>query len=275
MNFNTIVLSGGSICTISSLGALQYFYDNNQENNIDTYAGNSAGAMIAYLLTIGYTPMELLIYLCTHDIFDHIQSLDIVSMLNGRGAISFAGFQEHLEKLTIEKIGRLVTFKDVQEKLNKRLVMTTYNYSKKQMEILSPETTPDLPCLTAIRMSCCLPFVFDMYKYNQSFYLDGGVYNDFPLHIFNEDDNKVLGIYIDIEQEGEDELPKNLVEYFYKLMLIPRETNIKVLKENEHVHIMKIKSDIMTFFNYKITRGEKIELFTKGYDASKLNLTSL
>lgn len=274
MLYNTLVLSGGSICTLNTLGSIQYYADNHLLKEISTYAGTSAGAIIVYLLAIGYTPTEIIAYLCANDIFEHLQSIDIVSMAHGKGAISFSGFQEHLERMTIDKIGRFVTFKDVYEKMGKKLVMTTYNYTEKQLEILSPETTPDLPCLIGIRMSCCLPLVFHMYKYNGCFYLDGGVYNDFPVQILETKESKILGIYISIFHDHDKELPTNLLEYLYKLLLIPRETNIHKIHEKENIEIVSIESSLETFFNFSLTHKQKLDMFSNGYQIAKSHHTN-
>jgi hypothetical protein len=108
-----------------------------------------------------------------------------------------------------------------------------------------------------------------MYKYNKCFYLDGGVYNDFPVHMLDKEDKKILGIYIEICQEQDKELPSNLLEYMYKLLLIPRETNIHQLQQNENIDILSIESSIETFFNYTLKRGEKLKMFSHGYQQAK------
>ena len=62
VDFDTIVLSGGSIKGIVTLGALQYAKENYLLENIKTYIGTSSGAIISYLLAIGYNPIEMIVY---------------------------------------------------------------------------------------------------------------------------------------------------------------------------------------------------------------------
>ena len=57
LDFDTIVLAGGSTKGLLTLGALQYAYDNNIIKNINTFIGTSAGAILCFLLIIGYTPI--------------------------------------------------------------------------------------------------------------------------------------------------------------------------------------------------------------------------
>ena len=63
-DYDTLVLSGGSSKGILTLGALQYCYDNFLLNKIETYVGTSSGAIISFLLIIGYSPIEIMVYIC-------------------------------------------------------------------------------------------------------------------------------------------------------------------------------------------------------------------
>ena len=144
-HYNTLVLSGGSIRGIAILGALQYAYDNYLLTQVTTYIGTSAGAMISYLLCIGYTPVEIIVYLCTHQLMERLQSFNIVAMLQGRGASSFNQLSEHLEKMTIAKIGYLPTIGDLYHKLGKSFICATHNLTESRTEYIRHETHPEVP----------------------------------------------------------------------------------------------------------------------------------
>lgn len=271
--YDTLILSGGSVKSISMLGSLQYCYDKKLIQNIKTFIGTSAGAIILYLLCIGYTPLEIIVYLCTNNIFGDVEYLDIVSMMNGGGAISFSKFQEHLEKLTIDKIGYLVTFKDIKENFNKNLIITTYNCTKQKTDYLSYETTPNLPCLIALRMTSSLPLIFDIFKYMDNYYIDGGVGDNFPItyEIKMEDEDKIqvkthkLGIMIDIFDDNLID-PTNIIEYVYKILCIPLKENINnKLEKAKYIDIIKIKNNINPL-NFRTNTKDKMELFSIGYN---------
>lgn len=267
--YSTLVLSGGSIKSIGALGALQYCIDKNLLGHIRTYIGTSAGAIILYLMAIGYTPSEIIVYICTHDIFEDVNYLDIVSMASGCGAISFLNFLHHLEKMTIDKIGYLPTFQDIELKFHKKLIVTTYNYTKQQAEYLSVDTTPSLPCLIALRMTSCLPLVFDMFKYMDNYYIDGGIVDNFPID-YDDDGSHRLGILIDMYDEGERERPlgdhRGVLEYIYNLLLIPLKQQLyeKLERISSQHDIIRVKSDI-GFLNYGISCRDKLDLFSMGY----------
>ena len=128
VEFDTLVICGGSINGISILGALQYVTDNNIINNIKSYVGTSVGAIISYLLIIGYTPVEIIVYLCTHHVlFEKLKCFDIIQASRGEGATTFLYIAEQIEKMTIDKTGRLFTLKDLFTIYGKKLVCVTYN----------------------------------------------------------------------------------------------------------------------------------------------------
>ena len=264
-DFDTLVLSGGSIHAIIMLGALQYAYDNFLLKKINTFIGSSAGAMCGYLLAIGYTPIEIMVYLCTKQILEKMKHFNIVAMINGGGATSYIHIHEQLEKMTIEKIGRLITIKELYTLFNKKLICCTYNLTNKCEEILSYETHPDMPCLIALRLTSNLPFIFDHFKYMGSFYTDGSISNTFPIDIGDKIGNKILGLVLhsfDFEFKKE-----NTIEYIYQLMLVPLNQIIitKIKKASNKCSIINLETDKTPFFNFNLDTNTKLEMFSNGF----------
>ena len=269
MIYNTIVLSGGSIRAIATLGALQWCYDNSLLLNVKTYIGTSAGAMINYLLCIGYTPIEIIVYLCTHQLLERLQTFNVVAMIQGRGASSFNQLGEHLEKMTIAKIGYLPTIGDLYDKLGKTLICATHNLTESRTEYIRHETHPEVPCITALRMSSNLPLVFERYRYGRCFYVDGGISDNFPVQLADIDGNKALCISLaenksSLEQEAE----LNTLEYIYNLMFIPIEQSMacKIATASERCNIVTIPTSKFKFFNFSISCRDKLNLFSEGYE---------
>jgi hypothetical protein len=75
-HYDTLVLSGGSSKGIIILGALQYLIDNYLISNIETYIGTSVGSIICYLLLIGYTPIEIIVYICKNQLLEKREPLE-------------------------------------------------------------------------------------------------------------------------------------------------------------------------------------------------------
>lgn len=271
MEIDTLVLSGGSVNGISILGALQYVKDNNMIDNISNFIGTSAGAFACYLLAIGYSPVEIICYICTSGVLEKMKHFNLVAMINGQGASSFSQIQENLEKMTIDKIGQFLTLKDLKTKYGKNLICVTFNVTQGIAEYLSHENFPDLPCLTALRMSANLPFVFEPYKYMNDFYIDGGIVNNFAIDIAEQIGKNILGICLSYEKMNKTDL-SNFMQYMFKLMLVPigYATKSKINSASSKCKILELDcGPDMNFFNFNISSKLKLELFSSGYSNAK------
>lgn len=277
-DFDTLVISGGSSKGILTLGALQYAYDNFILKNIETYVGTSIGAIICFLLLIGYTPIEIIIYICTHQLMEKLHHFNIVAMLNGSGALSFSSIYEELEKITIDKLGYLPTFEDLHERFKKKFICVTYNLTDNKTEYISYENYPKMPCLIALRMSANLPLIFENFKYGNKFFTDGGISDNFPIAIADKKGNKVLGVVIMGDCDSFNNEPDtNIIEYIYKLMFIPMEQSMQYRIENasDKCKIIKLEYPRLKFFNFKIDSKEKLNIFSEGYNQMKKTFEDL
>lgn len=270
--YDTLVLAGASSKGIVTLGAIQYAYDNFLLKNLQTYIGTSSGSMICYLLAIGYTPIEIMVYICTNQLMEKIQHFNIVAMIQGRGATSFNTIQEQLEKMSIAKIGYLPTLNDLKEKYGKTLICVTHNLTENCTEYLSWETHPHLPCITALRMSSNLPLIFENYKYGHSIYADGGISDNFAINIGEKYGEKILGIIISTTTNNFEPGPDiNTLEFIYKLMYIPVNQYIsyKINNASDKCKIINLKHDKLKFFQFDVSSSMKMDMFSSGYEQMK------
>lgn len=268
--YDTLVLSGASVKGFLTGGALQYLYDKNLLD-LKNYIGTSIGAILCFLLVIGYTPIEIMVYICTNRMVEKIQHFDLVAMVQGKGATTFQGFYEELEKMTIEKIGYLPTFNDIKQKFGKNLVCVTHNLTEKKTEYLCVDTHPTLPCLTALRMSANLPLVFELYKYGHSYYIDGAVSDNYAIQLGDEIGEKVLGILVTSKDEKFDR-NAGIISLVYNIMFIPiqKSTEYKINQASEKCLTLRLKCEKeLKFFNFNVSSKDKMELFTSGYDQTK------
>lgn len=265
-DYDTLVLSGGSTKALVTLGALQYLHDNYRTRKIVNYVGTSAGSMICFLMAIGYTPKEIIVYLCTQQLLEKLQHFNIVAMIQGRGAASFNPIQEQLEKMVIDKIGYLPSLLDIQEKMGKKLICVTHNLTEDRTEYLSHENYPHLPAVTAVRMSSNLPLVFENFKYGSSFYTDGGISDNFAIDTGEKIGNKILGMILKTDINTFDPEMYTL-EFIYKLIFTPiqQSSENKIRKASDKCEIVKLAYKKLAFFNFHIYSKEKLEMFSNGY----------
>jgi len=269
--FTKLVLSGGSVKGFSTLGAVQYFLDKSLLD-IDTYVGCSCGAITGYLLAIGYSPVEIMSYVCTNNFMDKIISeFDINSMLSGKGLTEF-NLQQLLEKMTIDKIGHFITLGELKEKYSKNLICSVFNITKEKSEYFGPDTHATMPCITAVKISCNLPLIFEKYKYMDSYYIDGGISDNFPIEVVDNGKDNVLGLNLSSEKDTkQNEEEFNFVNYFFNLLFIPvKQISLnKIKNSSENCATFTINVDIESKLKFDLSKTEILELFSAGYQQVK------
>lgn len=179
--YETLILSGGGTKGFCILGSLQYLQDTKRLDcsSIKRFVGTSIGAIISFFIAIGYTPMELVVYLCSHNILESLSLNGFDGVLKGDGVYQYSTLSKMYEEMIREKINFIPTLRDIKERFDKDLIMCTYNSTKKIKEYVSYRNYPDLSCLDAMRMSSNLPFIFSPFWYNSNEYIDGGIVENF------------------------------------------------------------------------------------------------
>ena len=84
--YDGLVLSSGGIRGFLHLGFLDNLYS--YITNVKYYCGCSVGAYICMLLSIGYTPLEIMIYLCTNDISQLFKDLNPLLLTEFYGMVN-------------------------------------------------------------------------------------------------------------------------------------------------------------------------------------------
>jgi predicted acylesterase/phospholipase RssA len=270
-SYDTIVLGGSSINGILLLGALQFLYENDKLLTIDKYIGTSSGAIISYLLIIGYKPIDVIIYLVSNNVFTKMDKFSLENMFQGKGAYSATYIFEHLKQMTLNKIGYIPTLNDLYTKFNKVLVLITYNMTLKQSQEISHSNYGDLDCLTALRMTSNLPFIFDNFFYNDMQYMDGGVCNNFPIDVAYKLGTSILGLVANKRQLNFNST--NTLDYIFNILLIPvielNNNKLKSIQDKQNHKIYYIKCNKVNFVNFNIDSTIIQELFSEGYSQFK------
>ena len=262
--YKTLVISGGGTKGFAALGVLQALFDGNK-TDFNHYIGTSVGSIINYLLCIGYSPIEIMISVAQTTLLQDLSVFNIANIMSGNGVTRWNIVHEFLEKLTINKIGYLPTLLKIYENFSKKLTICTYNNTKKKKEILDYKTFPDLPCLIAIRMSCNLPLIFDRFKYMNSYYLDGGLIDNFPIHLVDNTKGLGINLYTDVITSNDDEF--SFLNYIYDIICIPMNENnkIKNQKFKETCKIIEIDIKDIKIFEFDLTVKKQLNLFSLGY----------
>lgn len=273
--YTCLVLSGGGLKGLSMLGALQYFADRGKLSHLNKVIGTSIGAILGYLIIIGYSPVEIMLTLHQSRIIERLgKAFSMFDMMRTGGAVCFTLLQKLLEDMTIHKVGHLLTLGQLFDEFGKHLVCCTYNYTKHTTEYLDATSCPHLPCITALHMSSCLPCLFSPFLYENMYYLDGALIDHFPIQCSAHNDI-VLGIYLKT-QHAPPLNPKmkkefSFLSYVFDVLSIPLHFHAR-----EHMNkswpftcdILDIEVGLPVF-QLDVSLHLKFETFSKGYAMAK------
>ena len=191
-----LVLSGGGAKGTAHLGVIDELIHRDMFKHIDTWACTSAGALIGVLITCGYSPRDVLDLLSMLGI-NKLKSPHIQNLLTDFGFDSGDRFEIVLKKVVEAKgFDANFTFRDHYRKTRKKLIITGTCINDKKVYYFSVDTFPHMPVLTAARISMAIPGYFTPVYYEGKLFLDGGCIDNYPIRIFADKLNQVIGVYI-------------------------------------------------------------------------------
>lgn len=200
--YTSIVIAGGAMKVMAVIGVIRHLEDYNMIKHIKNFVGTSAGAIISLLLALKYTSFEIkkIVLECLEDkTLTNFDAEGIFDMMTSYGINN----GENLEKIFIKLIKRKyphnsnMTFVEFAKATGNNLIICASNLSKERAEYFSVNTTPTLSVAKAVMTSCSIPLMFCPVNINDDIYLDGGLYNNFPIDYFTENRlHDILGINI-------------------------------------------------------------------------------
>lgn len=151
-----------------------------------TLVGTSAGAILAFLVSLGMTSNEVQAWLV-----EHLRTGDM-SSLDAEGLFDFA------ERLGVDDGERMLgcmrstlrargvtepdpTFLQLAKHTGKNLVVCAANLTLVRQEFFCVDTTPDVSVLLAVRMSFGVPVLFTPIFHRGCCYVDGGLFDNCPV----------------------------------------------------------------------------------------------
>jgi predicted acylesterase/phospholipase RssA len=269
-----LVLSGGAFKGVGILGAVQCVYEMYTADRVSHFIGTSVGAIIGYLLCIGMSPLEIVHAFVESDIARVLSTeVKMEKIWSNSALLEFEHILEVLELLTLRKHGRLFTLEDLWVELGKDLGCVTYNYSRQHTMLLHHTTTPTLSCLTAIRMSSSIPYVFDKCVHEGDIYLDGAVTDNFPMRFaLKLGLTNIIGIAVNAPKT----LPQELSAALIAILPIMENTKRTIRKYRRRFPVVDVALSEMGL-EFSMDLAQIMEMFSCGYRAcrKKFRLDSL
>lgn len=201
--FTKIVIAGGAIKSLSAIGSIAYLEEVHLVDNLKHFVGTSAGSIICLFMVLGYTAQEIVKFLNENIVKDEIANVnveDFFGIIDNYGLNLGRNLDVFLSNIVYEKMKvKDISFLDLAKNTGKDFIVCVANLSKEKEEFWSVDTVPNMSVLKAIRTSCSLPILFTPMKHNGDMYLDGGLYNNFPIDYFTKSKSNikdVIGINI-------------------------------------------------------------------------------
>lgn len=196
MEINNLVFGGGGIKGIAFIGVLKKLEEKNVLKNIKRFAGTSIGSLIITMYLVGMTPDEIKDYIYRYDFkkFSEINILGLLSEYSVNNGNQLYDVMTGIFKKN--KMDLYITLDDFFSVTGKEFTIITTSLTKQDVVYLSHKSWPNLPLFVALKMSMAVPIFYKPILYNEEYYVDGGLTNNFPMNVFNSHDT--LGIRLDI-----------------------------------------------------------------------------
>jgi predicted acylesterase/phospholipase RssA len=263
--YDTLCISGGGIHMLSLIGAY-YKLPLTIISNIKKYYGTSAGAVMVFLISIGYTQKELYLLGSNFDISKLLsKKIDIFNIINNNGIDNGYKLEKLLRLLLNKKLNITdITFGELYNLNSIELNIITTNYTKKKEFIFNYLNTPNISIIIAVRASLSIPLFFFPIKIGKDEFIDGGVSNNFAYNHCNP--NTTLGLRILPYNNNEPIKTRNVGEILKFII-----SCINITTNNYYTiskNIISIESSGKFIMDIYLSKDKKLELINNGIKAT-------
>jgi len=265
-----IVFSGCFTKGIIYIGIFKALEELNIRSNIQTYCGVSSGSIAALMGILDFTSLEMekIIYNISLDNLMNLKnSFELFNIYNKCGILDGNKIVKFIEIILENKFGnKHITFNELKLQIpNKDLIVIGTNLNSNSVSVFSNKISPDMKLSTAIRISTSFPLVFKPVKYNNSFYADGGLINNFPVDIFDEELETTIGISIKIDTIRINEIITldSYMMKIFELLTTQKEEYLKEKYKNQTICI-DLTNQLDDIFDFSNSYKKKLILL--GYN---------
>jgi predicted acylesterase/phospholipase RssA len=244
-----IIISGGGGKSFAFIGLLQQL----ELDSVTNFTGVSSGSIIIYLLSIGYTPFELEQLALNLDLAQFMGNPSIANIFDKLAISDNLQIKLVLQTLTNYKLNKdSITFLEHFNITNKTIHIGLTCLSTASYSIFNKINTPGINIIDAILASCAIPGIFPSVNINNKYYCDGGIFNNFPIHIYDNELENTIGIIF--EKKKKDKF-NNIFEYITYAYLLPSDSKQLNQFEKYNKHIIIIKDHNLPLIQFNFTKA--------------------
>jgi NTE family protein len=291
MEINKLAFSGGAIKGIAYVGVFkkieELIYERRLEEsrvdfdavkcnipyfNIKTICAVSVGSIFSLIYLLKFTYAEMLEEVL-HKKFDQLKDIRIMNFVSKYGLDSGVNLISWMQSLMIKKsVNPSITLKEFYDLngVDFQIMATNLNkYCYKKFNYLE---TPDVKVLDAVRMSISVPFLFTINEFEGDIHVDGGLIDNYPIKVFEDDLTHFLGFKLinhgEMDSHDVDERIDDIESYIYHILscyMVQKEKHTTRTEEFRNCTVYIHTEDITQSVNFSLTAAEKNKLIEIGY----------
>lgn len=190
--YENLAFEGGGVLGYAYVGVVQVLQEYGILKKCVCFSGASAGAMTAGLLALRADPEMLANALASLNANAMVDSSFLLPR-NINRFWHYGGWAkgQYLESWYGDLVAKLcdgnrnITLRQVFDKFGTSVVLTGTCVDTGTTKYLCKESDPNLPLVRAVRISAGYPCVFPMVEYQEMQWWDGGIGDNFPIHVFD------------------------------------------------------------------------------------------
>lgn len=264
-----LLLGPGGIKGFIELGFLLYMEKKGLLDKCHAFVGVSIGAIIVLLLVSGYSIYEIINEASKTNLLEDISSIRLQDIQQNAGLISQQKIRESLENLIIAKFGKVLTMNELYQATGLELHMTSL-----ELDPINPHPVhfsymidPDISCVEAALLSANIPIVFKRLYYKGKCFVDGALGDPYPIHLLDNGNRDVLGLYISASFDDHDGFLSYLRQIFYAGMVQLR--NVSIRHASPRCRHIALTSDNIDPVGFTTSEESKINMVTQGYEIAR------
>lgn len=245
-----LIIGSGGMGIYAYLGYIKSIED--RLDRVEEFSGASCGSILAVMLSLGFTPDEILEKLLEID-SKTLTKVNVRSLFKNYGFISHDPIKTVLKQL----LECDPTFSDLKRDVH----IPAFCLNLNRTEYFSKESHPTMSVIDAICMSISVPVLFSAYRHNDMLYVDGATQERYPFAPFlNKDPREVLRLSLAFDTESNQSI-SNMVD-FTKAMVNTFMTN-RIDPGTGFNHV-RIPVGTVNLYDFNMSYDDAMKLYLKG-----------
>ncbi len=280
--YKNLVFEGGGIRGLAFIGALKSINDLDKIKHITHIAGTSVGSIFTVLAGCKCSNDELDAY--CNKFFGDFSKINSGIIREGLNFYSNLGIHDNIcvyNSINLFLSGKFginnMTFSQYYEKTGVDITIVGTCMTTRSTVYLNHKSYPDMEVAKAVQISTAIPIFFNVVKWDNKSWVDGGVVDNFPIDYYDCNNgsynNETLGLFLQpssTNHSKDQEYPvNNLLDLLEGIEDIQLGDNIQQsIKDPEKRNIVYIDTGSISSINFAITDNDKKFLIDNGYEAT-------